>query len=104
MKARVRSDARWAKVTAFGGAEFVKTEWRDVPERGEAAAASHPDLIIQDGPKETAKAPNIEKEVKPAAEDKKASPKSAEVPEVTDETSGTDLQRGSGRGQRGSDS
>ncbi len=46
MKARVRQDCRWNPVTAFGGQEFIKGEWRSVPEGGEAAAAAHPLLEV----------------------------------------------------------
>jgi hypothetical protein len=39
MQARVKADARWAVMTACGGREFVKSEWRAVPTGAEAEAA-----------------------------------------------------------------
>jgi hypothetical protein len=39
MKARVRADSRYPTCTAFGGREYVRYEWRDVPADGLEEAA-----------------------------------------------------------------
>ena len=41
MKARVNADCRWSTVTAFAGREYVKSEWRKVPDGCEEEAARH---------------------------------------------------------------
>lgn len=78
MKARVREDGRLNVVTAFGGREYTKRDWRPVPEGFEAAAEAHPLLVTSD---ELAVAEAMQ-------------------PEVADESGRTDLQRGGGRKQR----
>lgn len=45
--AKVRENARWARVTACSGAEFVKGEARAVPIGFEAEAERHPDLEVK---------------------------------------------------------
>jgi len=35
-------------IMAFGGFEFVKYEWRDVPQGFESAAREHPNLAVQE--------------------------------------------------------
>lgn len=44
MQARIKADCKWAVVTAFGGAEFVRYEWRAVPAGSEGEAEGHPYL------------------------------------------------------------
>lgn len=48
MKATVSASFAWKTVTAFGGYEFTKGEWRLVPAGHEAAAIAHPYLDIED--------------------------------------------------------
>ena len=90
MKARVKEDGRLNVVTAFGGREYTKREWRPVPEGFEAAAEAHP--LLEIGGQESAnyelRITNEEGEVE------------AQQPEVADESGRTDLQRGGGRKQR----
>ena len=47
MEAKVRSEHRWRNVTAFGGIEFVKSEYRPVPAGLEKEAQAHPFLEIK---------------------------------------------------------
>lgn len=42
MQAKVKADYRWPAVVAFGGHEYVKTEFRPVPAGCEAEAQRHP--------------------------------------------------------------
>ena len=49
MEAKVKSNHRWGTVTAFGGLEFVKSEFRKVPAGLEQEAQAHPFLEINDG-------------------------------------------------------
>ena len=49
-------------VSAFGGIEYVKYEWRDVPPGFEAQAAQHPYLQIEDVQLEAEPVPVIEPE------------------------------------------
>lgn len=49
MEAKVKSEYRWNIVTAFGGIEFVKSEFRKVPAGFEKEAQAHPCLEINDG-------------------------------------------------------
>ncbi len=44
---RVKTRNYLGVVRAFGGLEFVKNEWRDVPEGCEAEARRHPFLEIE---------------------------------------------------------
>lgn len=46
LQARVKDDYRWGVITACGGAEFVKTEWRNVPLGYSESAKNHPDLEL----------------------------------------------------------
>lgn len=48
MQAKVIPDHRWATVRACGGKEFIKSEWRPVPEGLEEEAATNPLLVVQD--------------------------------------------------------
>lgn len=88
MKARVKEDGRLNVVTAFGGREYTKRDWRPVPEGFEAAAEAHPLLITSD----ELRIANEEGEVE------------AQQPEVADESGRADLQRSGGRKQRQRDS
>jgi len=47
MEAKVKSEHRWSNVTAFGGIEFVKSEYRKVPAGCEKEAQAHPFLEIK---------------------------------------------------------
>ncbi len=46
MDARVSGSSRWMTVTAFGGHEYIRDEWRVVPAGCEEEAMSHPFLEI----------------------------------------------------------
>jgi len=48
MLAKVRSDCRWSTVTAFAGREYVKREWRRVPDGCEEEAQRHSMLDAKD--------------------------------------------------------
>lgn len=48
MNARVRADSPWKIVTAFGGHEYVRGEWRSVPAGCEEEAGRHPYLETDD--------------------------------------------------------
>jgi hypothetical protein len=85
MRARVKEDGRLNVVTAFGGREYTKREWRPVPEGFEAAAEAHPLLVTAD-------------------ELQVAIGEAPVEPEVADESGRTDLQRSGGRKQRQRDS
>lgn len=80
MRARVKADGRLSVVTAFGGREYTKREWRDVPEGFEGEARVHALL-----------------EIEPA-------PTPEPVSEGTHEAGGADLQRSGGRSGRKRDS
>ena len=47
MNARVKQDARWKIVTAFGGIEYNQREYVKVPEGFEQAARTHEFLEIE---------------------------------------------------------
>lgn len=49
MDAKVKSSYRWSTVTALGGLEFVKSEYRRVPAGFEKEAQAHPFLEIGGG-------------------------------------------------------
>lgn len=97
MKARVKEDGRLNVVTAFGGREYTKREWRPVPEGSEEAAGKHPLLEVQEQPVLSEKVSVVENEPK-TADDEAAGDNAAE--EVADESGRTDLQRGGGRRSR----
>jgi len=59
MKAKA-NDYPSGPVVAFGGIEFVKYEWRDVPPGCEAEAERHPYLLIEIVQPEATPAPVIE--------------------------------------------
>lgn len=44
MQARVSASCKWGIVTAFGGREYVRYEWRNVPHGNEEKAQQHPML------------------------------------------------------------
>lgn len=44
MQAKVKADYRWPAVVAFGGHEYVKSEFRPVPAGCEAEAQRHPHI------------------------------------------------------------
>lgn len=46
MKARVKQSSRYGIITAFTGREYVKYEWRLVPDGCEDEAAKHPFLTV----------------------------------------------------------
>jgi hypothetical protein len=48
LEARVRADYRIPSVTAFGGREYVKGEWRLVPEGQADSAGAHPFLEVRE--------------------------------------------------------
>jgi hypothetical protein len=79
MEARVKADGRLNVVTAFGGREFTKGEWRPVPDGFEAAAEAHPLLQVTS----EAVLPVVSEE--------------PETGGLTDESSGTSEQRSGGR-------
>ena len=47
-EAMVRDDYKSASVTAFGGREFVKGQWREVPAGQEGSAGAHPFLELRE--------------------------------------------------------
>jgi hypothetical protein len=47
MNAKLKSDYRWNTIRAFGGSEFVKSEFRPVPAGQEVEAKAHPYLEIE---------------------------------------------------------
>jgi hypothetical protein len=47
MRVRVKADARVMAVTAFGGSQYIRSEWRDVPEGCELEALRHPYLEFE---------------------------------------------------------
>lgn len=94
MKARVKDDGRLNVVTAFGGREYTKREWRPVPEGFEAAAEAHP-LLVTSG--ELADRSPLVGGQESTSEEGAVG---AQQPEVADESGRTDLQRGGGRKQR----
>lgn len=47
MQARVKSTSRYGVITAFTGKEFVRYEWRAVPEGCEDEAKRHPFLEVR---------------------------------------------------------
>lgn len=47
MKVRVRSDAKVLTVTAFGGLQLTRSEWREVPSGSEVEARKHPYLEVE---------------------------------------------------------
>jgi hypothetical protein len=65
MNARVSSKSRYGSINAFSGHEYVKYEWRAVPEGQEDSARKNPYLEVQ----ETVDAV-VEKPVKPMADTK----------------------------------
>lgn len=63
MKARVKQDYRWKTVTAFGGKEFTKGEWRKVPAGFEEFARRHEALEtdeVKEEPKKQDEVPTAE--------------------------------------------
>ena len=48
MEAMVRADARWSNITACGGREFIKSEWRGVPPGMEAEAQRNEYLAVRE--------------------------------------------------------
>lgn len=48
MKATVSDSYRFGRLTAFGGIEYTKGEWRDVPVDHEDAARLHPYLELDE--------------------------------------------------------
>lgn len=49
MEAKVKPEHRWNMVKAFSGSEFVKDEFRPVPDGFEGAAQAHPFLEVREG-------------------------------------------------------
>lgn len=47
LEAKVRDDSRLPTVTAFGGREYVRGEWRPVPPEQADSAAAHPMLEVR---------------------------------------------------------
>lgn len=47
MEARVKADCRLNTVTAFGGREYGKRDWRPVPDGEREAAEAHPYLDVR---------------------------------------------------------
>jgi len=48
MRARVKADCRWSSITAFGGLEMVRDEWRQVPAGCEDEARRNPYLEVEE--------------------------------------------------------
>lgn len=48
MQARVSASCQWGIVTAFGGREYVRYEWRNVSPGNEEAARKHHMLDVKD--------------------------------------------------------
>lgn len=48
MEARVSDDCRWSTITALGGMEFTRSEWRVVPFGREAEAKRNPHLTLRE--------------------------------------------------------
>ena len=49
MQARVKANSPITVVTAFGGHEYVRYEWRSVPDEAEEEAQRHPYLDVDSG-------------------------------------------------------
>ncbi len=47
MNAKVSQNFKWDTVNAFSGNEFVRYEWRRVPEGCEVEAHDHPHLEVE---------------------------------------------------------
>jgi hypothetical protein len=80
MRVRVKADAKILAVTAFGGFQYIRSEWRDVPTGSEAEAKDHPYLEIE--PKPVAPKPVAPKPVAP----KPVAPKAGKKPEKVEPT------------------
>lgn len=74
MRARVREDSRIKTVVAFGGQQYIRGEWRQVPAACEIEALTNPYLEIE--PPEEKAQPEEEPEAKPKAQPKAAEPES----------------------------
>jgi hypothetical protein len=59
MRVRVKRDSKVLNVTAFGGFQYIRSEWREVPAGCEQEAEKHPYLEIE---------PLAKAEGKPSAE------------------------------------
>lgn len=64
-EARVRDDSRLPVVTAFGGREYVRGEWRPIPGEQADSAAAHPFLEVR----EAGVAVDVVEETSPPAPD-----------------------------------
>ncbi len=47
MEARVKENCKWSRVTAFAGREYIKKEWRPVPNVARKQAELHPFLDVR---------------------------------------------------------
>jgi hypothetical protein len=47
MHVRVKKDSKVLAVTAFGGFQYIRAEWREVPPGSEEEAQKHPYLEIE---------------------------------------------------------
>lgn len=48
MEAKVKNDYRWNTLIAFSGVEYIKNEFRPVPEWAEAEAKAHESLEVRE--------------------------------------------------------
>jgi hypothetical protein len=94
MRVRVKEDSKVLTVTAFGGHQYIRAEWREVPSGSEEEALRHPYLVVEPAkgkPKpeatpEPEKAPE-EAEAKKSPAPKPAKPAKAEKapePEISE--------------------
>jgi hypothetical protein len=47
MRVRVKDDSKVLTVTAFGGHQYIRAEWREVPPSSEEEALRHPYLVVE---------------------------------------------------------
>jgi len=47
MEARVKDTCKWRVVSAFAGREYIKSEWREVPNSARKQAELHPFLDVR---------------------------------------------------------
>lgn len=84
LQAKVKADSQFNPVTAFGGYEFVRTEYRPVPAGFEAAAEAHPYLEVLEV-KEVVAEPAAEKPARGKGKGKAAQAEEMPVEVVTED-------------------
>jgi len=107
MLARVKKECRWNAIMAFGGYEYVKSEYRPVPETAHAEAKRHPYIETKTKPEKAVAKPTEKKaEVKAdkAPVEKAKEPKPSGVSQAANKLAkeyGVDLKEVKGTGAAG---